>query len=324
MSVVDDLINRFGTAQAIALLNSQITSAQAVAAGITPPYPSFTNATCRRIASVAQALRPFPQYQTINLTASGGDKTGTSMYHAGIFKVTQRMNDGLTFQGSYVFSKLMTDADSFAGSTGAMDTAQPELEYSIGPLDQTHIIKLSTVYELPFGESRRWLTSAASPARSSAAGALPRCRTTPAARRSASPRNAPLPIFNGTNRPNVTGEDWRAPIAGDEFDPLVDRFLNRDAFATPVGTLGNAPRRNEDVRRFWNLSENISLAKTVDDLEQDAARRAGGSLQSLQPHRLGRARTEFHQRQFRADYDSGQLAAADAVRREVVLVGSAT
>ena len=54
------------------------------------------------------------------------------MYHAGILKVTQRTSKGLTFQGSYVFSKLMTDADSFAGSTGAMDAAQPELEYSIG------------------------------------------------------------------------------------------------------------------------------------------------------------------------------------------------
>ena len=33
---------------------------------------------------------------------------------------------------------LMTDADNFANSTGAMDTAQPELEYSIGRLDQPH------------------------------------------------------------------------------------------------------------------------------------------------------------------------------------------
>ena len=56
--------------------------------------------------------------------------------------------------------------------------------------------------------------------------------------------NAPLNIFNGTNRPNVTGADWRAPIAGDEFDPQVDRFLNRAAFVQPVGALGNAPRIN--------------------------------------------------------------------------------
>ena len=43
LSVVNDLIARFGAAGAVALLNSQITSATAVAAGITPPYPNFTN-----------------------------------------------------------------------------------------------------------------------------------------------------------------------------------------------------------------------------------------------------------------------------------------
>ena len=61
----------------------------------------------------------------------------------------------------------------------------------------------------------------------------------------------------------MTGEDWRAPIAGDEFDPLVDRYLNRAAFSAPVGQLGNAPRMNGAVRRPWNLSENVSLAKTI-------------------------------------------------------------
>jgi hypothetical protein len=74
--------------------------------------------------------------------------------------------------------------------------------------------------------------------------------------------NASLPIFNGTNRPNVTGADWRAPIAGSSFDPAVDRFLNAAAFVQPVGALGNAPRTNGDVRTFWNLNENISLAKS--------------------------------------------------------------
>lgn len=263
LSVVQDLIARFGTSQAIALLNSQITSAAAIAAGITPPYPNFTNPSVQTNRSVAQALRPYPQYQTINLTASGGDKTGRSNYHAGILKVTQRLNKGLTFQGSYVFSRLMTDADNFANSTGSMDTAQPELEYSIGALDQTHIIKLSTVYELPFGEDRRWLTSGVLSkilggwriaAVQNYASGTPIGVTT---------SSAPLPIFNGTNRPNLTGEDWRAPIAGDEFDPTVDRYLNRAAFSAPVGTLGNAPRRNGDMRRFWSLSENVSLSKTV-------------------------------------------------------------
>ena len=37
----------------------------------------------------------------------------------------------------------MTNADTFSGSSGSMDTAQPELEYSIGRFDQPHSIKLS-------------------------------------------------------------------------------------------------------------------------------------------------------------------------------------
>jgi hypothetical protein len=143
-----------------------------------------------------------------------------------------------------------------------MDAAHPELEYSIGALDQTHIIKLSTVYELPFGPGRRWLTSGV------ASQVLGGWRIAAVQNYSSGTpigvtTNAPLPIFNGTNRPNMTGQPWRAPIAGDEFDPLVDTFLNRAAFAQPVGTLGNAPRRNGDIRRFWNQAENISIAKTV-------------------------------------------------------------
>jgi len=263
MSVVNDLISKYGTAGAIALLNSNITSATAIAAGINPPYANFTNAAVQTTRSVAQALRPYPQYGTINTTNSGGDKTGRSMYHAGVLKVTQRLSGGFLFQGSYTYSKLMTNADSFSGSIGSMDTAQPDLEYSIGRFDQTHSIKLSTVYELPFGEGHKWLTSGVTSqilggwriaAVQSYLSGLPIAVTTGA---------APLPIFNGTNRPNVTGTDWRAPLAGSEFDPLVDRFLNKAAFSAPVGTLGNAPRVNGSVRRPWNPSENLSLAKTV-------------------------------------------------------------
>jgi hypothetical protein len=262
LSVVNDLIARFGAAGAVTLLNSQVTSAAAVAAGIKPPYANFTNPAVQTTRSVAQALRPFPQYGTINTSNSGGDKTGRSMYHAGVLKLTQRMSGGFLFQGSYTYSKLMTNADAFSGSTGAMDTAQPELEYSIGRFDQTHSIKLNTVYELPWGEGKRWLNSGVAShvlggwriaAVQSYVSGLPIGVTT----------SAPLPIFNGTNRPNVTGADWRAPVAGDEFNPRVDRFLNRAAFVQPVGQLGNAPRINGDVRRFWNLSENVSLAKTI-------------------------------------------------------------
>lgn len=78
---------------------------------------------------------------------------------------------------------------------------------------------------------------------------------------------APLPIFKGTNRPNVTGQDWRAPTAGDEFNPRVDRYLNRAAFSAPVGQLGNAPRVNGDVRRPWNMTEKYESCQDRLDAE---------------------------------------------------------
>jgi hypothetical protein len=297
LSVVNDLIARFGAAGAVTLLNSQVTSAAAVAAGIRPPYPNFTDPAVQRTRSVAQALRPFPQYGTINTSNSGGDKTGRSMYHAGVLKLTQRLSDGFLFQGSYTYSKLMTNADAFSGSTGAMDTAQPDLEYAIGRFDQTHSIKLNTVYELPWGEGRRWLNSGVAShvlggwrfaAVQSYVSGLPIGVTT----------SAPLPIFNGTNRPNVTGADWRAPIAGDEFNPRVDRFLNRAAFVQPVGQLGNAPRMNGGVRRFWNLSENVSLAKTIsmtDGLRLDVRMEAFNLLNRIV---WGAPNTDFNSNNF--------------------------
>jgi hypothetical protein len=262
MSVVNDLIARFGPTGARDLLNSNITSPAAIAAGITPPYPNFTNPAVQRSRTVAQALRPFPQYLAVNAQSGGGDKNGRSQYHAGVLKVNQRLSGGVLVQASYTYSKLMTDADSFSGSGRALDAARPELEWSIGRFDQTHSIKINSVFELPFGEGRRWLKTGI--ANQIAGGwrigviqsyssGFPIAVTT----------NASLNIFNGTNRPNVTGADWRAPLAGSEFDPLVDRFLNRAAFVQPVGELGNAPRVNPDVRRFWNLSENVSLAKSI-------------------------------------------------------------
>jgi hypothetical protein len=262
MSVVNDLVARYGATQAVALLNSQITSAAAIAAGFTPPYANFTDPAVQRSRTVAQSLRPYPQYLTVDPASGGGDKTGRSHYHAGILKLNQRLHGGLTIQGSYTYSKIMTDADRFSGSGGSLDAAHPELEWSVGRLDQTHSIKISTVYELPFGSGRKWLQNGwenqvfggwrIAVIQAYASG-LPIAVTS----------NAPLPIFNGTNRPNVTGADWRAPIAGDSFDPSVDKFLDRAAFSQPVGALGDAPRVNGDVRRFWNLNENLSLAKSI-------------------------------------------------------------
>jgi hypothetical protein len=261
-SIYNDLVSRFGGVQAGNILRADITSALAVNAGITPPYAAFTS---QRIRTVAQALRPYPQYQNIVTGVQNGDKSGHSTYHAFILKADRRMSGGLTFNWNYVFSKLLTDSDTyFANGAAAMDHYNRRLEKSIGQNDQTHSLKFSTIYELPFGKGRKWTTGGflnqviggwRIAAIQTYASGLP----------IALQRNNPLPIFNGQTRPVVdTYENWRAPIAGDQFDPNVDRFLKpANQFpAQPVFGFGNATRFNPKVRGFWNQSENVSLAKT--------------------------------------------------------------
>jgi hypothetical protein len=257
--VFNQLVAQFGGTQALNILRANITSATAQAAGIRLPYASFTG-------TVAQALRPFPQYSTISTGPQNGDKSGHSAYHALRLKADKRLGQGLTFQWSYVLSKLITDSDTyFANSaTAAQDQYNRRLEKSIGQYDQTHAVKFSTLYDLPFGKGRKWinhgfLTQVIGGWRVSAvqvyASGLPLALTL----------NNPLPIFNGITRPFVdTYADWRGPIAGDKFDPNVDRFLKpRTAFpAQPAAGFGNETRYNPKLRTFWPKNENVSLAKT--------------------------------------------------------------
>ena len=42
-------------------------------------------------------------------------------------------------------------------------------------------------------------------------------------------RNAPLPIFNGSNRPYITTYDWKTTYSG-SFDPNKETYLNAAAF----------------------------------------------------------------------------------------------
>jgi hypothetical protein len=259
MPVVNGLIAKYGVAQAISLLNSKITSATAVAAGFTSPYASFTT---QSNDTVSQALRAYPQYLTVDSSSGGGDQVGHSAYHAGEVKVNYRSTDSLLFQGGYVFSKIITNADYFSGSAGSEDTGNPGLEKSVGAFDHTHSLIMSTVYNLPFGKGTRWLNKGGFSDRVIGGWRISGIESYSSGAPIGITANASLPIFNGTNRPEVTTYNWRTPITGN-FDPNAETYLSAAVFPVqPVGVLGNAPRLNSQVRLPWNLNENVSLAKT--------------------------------------------------------------
>ncbi|MCI0337363.1 MAG: carboxypeptidase regulatory-like domain-containing protein [Acidobacteria bacterium] len=261
-AIWDDYVRRLGITGALNLFRAQATSQLARDNGIALPYPHFSDPAIQQQRTVAQALRPFPQYLNIVTGAQGGDKSGHSSYHALVIKAERRFSKGLLFQWNYTFSKILTDSDTYFTGAGAQDQYNRRAEKSIGQFDQTHALKLNTLYELPFGGGRRWLRSGFAShilggwrvgLIQSYVSGVPIAVT----------RNNPLPIFNAQTRPTITGYDnWRAPIAGDKFDPARDRFLDRSVFPTQPDAFGNATRFNPKVRAFPGLTENISIAKS--------------------------------------------------------------
>jgi hypothetical protein len=283
------LLTQFGSIQqSTTVLNSQVGSALANSYGIVAPFPGFKG-------TVKQALRPYPQYTYIDTFGGQGDHSGHSTYHSAMVRFEKRYNAGLTVQASYVFSKLLTNADSYwgnniggnvnaAGGGGgccvAADQFNRGLEKSIGEFDVTHDFKAGIVYNLPFGKGQRYLTHG--PASWIAGnwglnGVLTYASGLPIALGS----SYILPIYGATNGrsiPYVTSYNGWQPNWSGKFDPTVDSFLG--PYCSTAGScsgpfpyqgvlssgqdigFGNATRFNPKLRQFPNLNENISLMRS--------------------------------------------------------------
>jgi len=246
------------------LLNSRIDSAAAVAAGIREPFPGFIQLWGNG-ASVRQALRPYPQFQNIDTASGGGDHSGHSTYHSAMVRFEKRYSQGFQFQTSYVFSKVLTDSDSYWPGAAAMDHFNRGLEKSIGQFDQTHNFKFAGVYELPFGKGKAFLSQGgplswiASGWRVSAvatyANGLPLGLGT----------TNGLPLFAGGNRPIISSYDgWNPGTVGSSFDPAVDRTIQPAGFfpAQPANVIGNMTRYNPKFRSRPSRSENFSFSRS--------------------------------------------------------------
>lgn len=121
--------------------------------GVTgPPFPSFEG-------SVAQALRPFPQYAGIYNTFPNA---GSSTYHSLQATVRKRAGHGLNFIAAYTWSKNLANTDSAVEWYGGyywQDFYNRANEKSITSFDYRHYFKLTWIYDLPFGQGKRWLSS---------------------------------------------------------------------------------------------------------------------------------------------------------------------
>ena len=258
------------TAAGRTALGSQMGSAAAIAAGVTaPPWTCPAGSTvCIPLntlygssATVSQALRPYPQYTTINTLDGGGDRIGHSTYHSMMIKFNKQMSSGLTVQASYTLSKLLTDADSTTAAAGDMYNLR--LLKSIAAFDQTNQVKIAWVYELPFGRGKPFLSGGVgakvlggwrvSAIQNYASGLPTNLAST-----------VSFPIGDFSNRPTIsTYDNWRGPVSGGKFDPFKDSYLQPQSFfpAQPITAFGNSTRLNPKFRTAPTMSESPSVSR---------------------------------------------------------------
>ena len=142
-------------------LNAPIDSSTATTLGINPPFQQFE--TLYGPGNIAQALRPFPQYQSIN-TDCCLENLGQSTYNALLAKLERRFHNGLNLLASYTYSKTLTDADSalpafvaFSGGGSVQNSYNLNSEKALSYQDIPHTFVVSYIYELPVGKGKKFL-----------------------------------------------------------------------------------------------------------------------------------------------------------------------
>jgi hypothetical protein len=96
------------------------------------------------------------------ITLLGNDSM--SNYHSLQAEIRRRFSGGLQFQADYTFSKSLTDAPAALGNnqsdlTSFRTLRDKGLDYMRSSQDQTHRFVFNSIYDLPFGNGRRYLSS---------------------------------------------------------------------------------------------------------------------------------------------------------------------
>jgi len=155
--VPDTNINQL-TASQLALGNTLLERVPNPCFGVVPPSSSIATPTVPR----AQALRPYPCFNTVSLYRNN---VGNTSYNALEAKVEKRLSHGLAFLVSYTWSKLIDtassvfDASILAGPVAnfpVADSYNPSLERDVSTGDIPHNLVASFVWDLPWGKGRRF------------------------------------------------------------------------------------------------------------------------------------------------------------------------
>ncbi len=221
-------------------------------------------------ASVAQSLRPFPQFTSLSLVNA---PLGDSWYQSMQLTADKRFSNGIQFGAAFTWSKSM---DNFGGTPDVQDR---DLAKSISSLDQPLVTRLNFSYRVPsFGPklvsllARDWMFN----------GFLYYASGLPLAPPTANGTGYPANLALGTIS-NVTFQTGQYQVRTGQplylkdlnchcFDPNTTFVLNPAAWTNPApGQYGGAsyygdfrgerrPTENFGVGRQFRIKERVSLS----------------------------------------------------------------
>jgi hypothetical protein len=230
-----------------------IAAARAFVPSVALPYPGFSG-------TIAQMLRPFPQYSGV--TDVYGD-VARSTYHSLQITANKRLSDdGLTIAFNYTFSRT---EDNLAARTGY----NFDQDWAVGVNDQPHVWNALVVYKVPFGADGKagsghaavrnvvkdWQVSAITQFRSGRPlGSIGAACNLPSAGTCYADFN---PNFMGAVRINGNYGD------GDVLGANPPSYIDRAAFQSPAPfTYGNTPRTLAyDLRNPHSFNQDLSVRR---------------------------------------------------------------
>ena len=247
------------------------------------PNPFFGVAGAGTLANQATVqlnslLVPFPQYGLNSVSETLG--AAHSNYNALVLQLRKRVANGWGGNFSYTYSNLKDNqiglGNYFSTGPGIVDnysyilgspTYNPDVDYGLGLLNQTHKLVISPIVQLPFGRGRAHLNKGGALDylvggwTISAVGLIQ--------------TGFPVGVTQTPNTTNLNGAGQRPNVnagvgflvEGDITDrlkakPTDNLYLNPAAFSLAPGfTMGNAPRLLPDVTSPGRNSLDLGLNK---------------------------------------------------------------
>ena len=217
------------------------------------------------IVSAPRALPGSPQTDPSKLIFRYEQAAAFYKFEAGTLRVNKRMSNGVALGANYQYSHAMdnTGAVGAVGGVGAQNWTNLLDEEGNSSIDQRHKVQGTYVYELPFGQDKRWVTTGTGShilEGFSVSGSFTFASGMPLTPVFSASQTSVACGTGGTFRPDLTGSplnlssgrQWFSPAAFNE--PVIDPGF-------PCGTFGNAPRNF--ITGPGTVQNNMSLSKTM-------------------------------------------------------------